>query len=80
MIVFFNQIDNLCTQTKNLTSLETVIDVMCKNLLPSYQEQLAVAEALADLGSGSTENWDYQRLWSYFVTWKQSRLLDVKGD
>ena len=41
------------------TGTETVVEVVRKNLLPSYQEQVAVAEALMDLGSGGTAHWDY---------------------
>ena len=55
---FFDLINNLCAQTENLTGAETVIEVVRKNLLLSYQEQMPVAEALTDLGSSSTTRWD----------------------
>ena len=42
-----------------------------------YQEQLATAEALNDLG-GREARWDYQRLRAYLVTWERSLTVGIE--
>ena len=50
MVAYFDHIDNLCAQSKELAGADTFVKVVKKNLLPMYQEQFATAEALSDLG------------------------------
>ena len=70
MVAYFDHIDNLCGQSEELALVDTVVEVVGKNPLPMYQEQLATAGTLNDLG-GREACWDYQRLRAYLVTWER---------
>ena len=36
VVAYFDHINNLCAQAKDFTNAETVVEVVQKNLVPSY--------------------------------------------